>query len=95
MSVRIDSTKIEAIVGVSRDPVNHIARLVSDEHTVYILHSQLCLNSEIVGLRDLRDCPYSLALDEGIDESEWGQDEPVRVMVSDGRLMPYEAGKDG
>jgi hypothetical protein len=94
MSVRVDSTKIEAIVGAERHPVSHIARAVSDEQMVYILHSQHCLDQEIAGIRDLSDCPYSLALDEGIDVAEWIQDEPVRVAVSLGRLVPYEPGKD-
>ena len=94
MSIRIDSTKIEGIVGAERHPLDHIARAVSDEQTVYILHSQHCLDQELAGVRTLQECPYSLALDEGIDVDEWVQDGPVRVMVLCGRLMPYEAGKD-
>jgi hypothetical protein len=90
MSERVDSTKIEAIVGVERHSVNHIARADSDEEMVYILHSQRCLDQEAAGLLDLRDCSYSLALDEGIDPGDWVFDTPVRVMVSYGRLVPYE-----
>jgi len=68
---------IERIVGVPRHETQHYARAVSAEQTVYILHSRECLNSG----RDLRDCPLSLALDNGIDLTEWVEDQPVPVMV--------------
>jgi hypothetical protein len=52
---------------------------------VYILHSQACFN---LG-DDLRDCSYSMALDRGINVSEWIQDVPLPVRVSaSGRLVP-------
>lgn len=85
------SDRIEDIVGATRDPERHIARAVSEEERVYILHSQACLNSG----RDLRLCPYSLALDAGIDLDSWTEDEPHVVVVDHGRLapqsMPYHA----
>lgn len=76
--------RIEAIVGANRDPEQHIARAVSAEQRVYILHSQACSSSG----RDLRLCPYSLALDEGIDPDAWTEDEPVVVAIDHGRLVP-------
>lgn len=76
--------RVEAIVGVLRDTEQHIARAVSEEQRVYILHSHECVNSG----RDLRLCPYSLALDAGIDPDSWTQDEPHYVVVDHGRLVP-------
>ena len=87
MSELVDAGEIEGIVGVARHPINHFARAVSSEQTVYILHSQHCLDSR----PDLRECPYSLALDRGIDVGAWVEDEPLRVMVSMGELIPYDA----
>lgn len=84
MSDLVDSTEIEAIVGVPRDPVQHYARAVSAEQTVYILHSHACLASGV----DLRDCIFSAALDRGIDVERWAQDAAVRVHIEGGRLVP-------
>jgi hypothetical protein len=78
------SDRIEGIVGASRDPDRHIARAVSAEQRVYILHSKGCLQSG----RDLRLCPYSLALDAGIDPLSWVEDEAVVVAIDHGRLVP-------
>lgn len=79
--------RIEAIVGAARDPRQHIARAVSKEQRVYILHSRTCANSG----RDLRLCPYSLALDAGIDPESWVEDKPFVVAVDHGRLVPRDA----
>jgi hypothetical protein len=90
MSQLVDPTEIENIVGVTRHARHHYARAVSAETTVYILHSQLCRDST----PDLRDCPFSLALDRGIEDAEpWAmwhqlQDRPVRVQVINGYLLP-------
>jgi hypothetical protein len=86
MTQRVDSDKIEAIVGISRHPARHYARAVSAEQRVYILHSQECLDSGI----DLRDCDYSRALDYyGIDPGCWVEDQPVHVAISaEGELLP-------
>lgn len=77
--------EIEAIVGVNRHPWQHWAKAVSAEQKVYILHSQGCLDditsSDPTQQRDLRDCPYSLALDLGIDLDDWAEDVPLRVTV--------------
>lgn len=84
MSQLVDSDRIEAIVGTTRHEVDHYARAVSAEQTVYILHSRACLDTG----RDLRDCPYSLALDEGIDAERWVEDVPTVVEIRQGRLVP-------
>lgn len=83
MSDLVPSDQIEGIVGTSRRPTEHWGRAVSATQTVYVLHSQECLDTGW----DVRDCPYSRALDAGIDPSEWTEDEPVRLGILDGRLV--------
>ncbi|MCU1677696.1 MAG: hypothetical protein JWM93_2454 [Frankiales bacterium] len=91
MSDLVPTEDIERIVGAKRHPTEHVARAVSAEEQVYLLHSAECL---ALG-RDLRDCPYSLALDEGINDIEWEVDAPlvVAIAVDDGyaRLIPKAA----
>ena len=77
MSDLVDATAIEEIVGAKRHPTRHQGRAVSCEETVYVLHSQECLNSGI----DLVRCPFSLALDNGIDLDEWQEDMPVTLAI--------------
>lgn len=87
MSALVPATEIEGIVGVERHPVEHWGRAVSGEQTVYILHPVRCRDSGI----DLRDCEYSVALDNGIDMRDWTEreDQPVRLAVDDeGWLIP-------
>src|SRR6516225_10738811 len=55
----VPAKDIERIVGVARHPIEHWGRAVSTEQTVYILHSKECLDKG----GELRDCPYSEALD--------------------------------
>lgn len=91
MADLVPTEDIERIVGAERHKTVHIARAVSAEQTVYILHSRDCLASG----RDLRDCPFSRALDNGIRQSEWVEDVPTPVLV-DGvfgttRLRPATA----
>jgi hypothetical protein len=86
MSQRVDSSKIEGIVGVSRHPTDHYGRAVSAEQVFYILHSQRCVDE----LDDLRDCDYSRALDETVIDDRWVQDEPVVLAVEDWFLVPAE-----
>lgn len=82
MSDLVDGLEIERIVGVKRHLRAHFARAVSKEQRVYILHSQVCLEDN----KDLRNCEFSLALDKGIDESQWVLDRPVPVKIVNGRL---------
>lgn len=90
MTDLVPADDIERIVGVKRHPTQHYGRAVSAKQTVYILHSHYCKDSG----RDLRECPFSLALDRGIEHfypwTGWRrvQDRPVRLEISRGYLMP-------
>ena len=86
MSDLVPADQIEGIVGASRHATDHIGRAVSAEQTVYILHSCTCLDSGI----DLRDCPYSVALDRGIRPAEWVEDSPRRLEIIASRLVGRE-----
>lgn len=84
MTDLVPREQIETIVGSPRQHFRHMARAVSQERTVYILHSFECLESGI----DLRECDYSVALDRGIDEACWPQDHCVEALITiDGRLV--------
>lgn len=81
----VSAEDIEEIVGAKRFKNLHIARAVSSEQTVYILHSQRCFDST----GDLRDCVYSQALSWGIDTEVWSdfEDRPVVVSASGGEEL--------
>jgi len=86
----VSPSRIEEIVGVRRHRQAHYGRAVSAEQTVYILHSQRCLDSGI----DLRECRFSVALDHGIKLETWAgdlQDRPVILGVWQDRLVPIDA----
>ena len=89
MSELVSPAEIEQIVGVKRHEHQHLGRAVSDEETVYVLHSQKCKDSGI----DLRECEWSLALDRGIDLADWSdhQDRPVVLAIYRQRLIPVVA----
>lgn len=80
MSDIVDGVEILKIVGAYRHETQHIARAVSEEQKVYILHSATCVDSD----SDLRECMYSKALDNGIDPSDWSdcEDRPMVVIVN-------------
>jgi hypothetical protein len=84
MSDRVDSNDIETLVGHPRHQTQHWARAVSRSQTVYLLHSYECFEE----FYDLRECPYSLALDNGIPIDVWVEDEPVRVEIDQNDLVP-------
>lgn len=86
MSDLVPAADIERIVGIARHRRAHMGRAVSAEQTVYILHSQACLDSGI----DLRECRFSTALDRGIRPTDWEdrQDMPVALGVWNDRLIP-------
>jgi hypothetical protein len=90
MTDLVPAENIERIVGTLRHPTLHYGHASSSEQTVYILHSQECLDSGI----DLRDCAFSVALDEGIDVGYNGapwtdfEDVPVPLTIWRGRLIP-------
>lgn len=83
MTDRVPADQIEEAVGIQRHSTFHYGRAVSAERRVYILHSQECRDH----YQDLRDCPYSRALDLGITEADWTMDTPVLLMIWDGRLI--------
>jgi len=83
----VPTEDIERIVGVPRHLSEHWGRAVSAEQQVYILHSQYCKNTT----PDLRSCPYSLALDHGIDPADWTEDVAAPLRIRDGRLFPAPA----
>lgn len=92
MSRLESSTTIEAKVGADRHATDHLARAVSAEERVYILHSQECLKSGI----DLRNCEFSVALDNGIDIDVWQgfEDRAVTLAISMwGDLEPQSSGR--
>lgn len=80
MTECVAASEIEGIVGAKRHPEDHLGRAVSAEETVYILHPDDCREF----FDDLRDCPFSKALDRGIDGLRWSgfEDRPVRLWVS-------------
>jgi hypothetical protein len=83
----VDPSEIERIVGRKRSNLLHYARLISEDGMFYIMHSLQCVEFE----KDLRECPYSLALDEGVDPEVWRGwiDKPaVLIDIQDGRLVP-------
>lgn len=84
MTDRVSPKRIEQIVGVQRHQTKHYGRAVSAEQTVYILHSRACRAWN----PDLRECPFSLALDRGIDLDRWVEDVPVELAIDGGRLVP-------
>lgn len=73
------SDQIETLVGAKRHPTMHLARAISAEQRVYLLHPDDCLARGI----DFRSCEYSEALDHGIDLDAWdGQEDQVaRVLI--------------
>lgn len=91
MTELVDPSEIERIVGFERHPTRHYARAVSVEQIVYILHSHACKDSGM----DLRECPFSQALNNGIDEYDWSdmEDQAVRVTIDMRRkLIPVRPG---
>lgn len=86
MAELVSSDRIEALVGCRRHGSVHLGRLVTADQTVYILHSQRCLDSGI----DLRDCVFSQALDRGVQEKSWSGygDRPVLLGIWLDRLIP-------
>ena len=90
MSELVDPAQIEEIVGAGRHRTEHIGRMDTRKKRIYILHSEVCM--EQYG-QDLRHCPYSLALDDGIAEEDWGlRDRPVYLSIDNlGVLTPGRA----
>ena len=84
MSDLVDPSRIEQFVGARRREREHLARAVAVEGVIYILHSRDC----VATTADLRDCPYSLALDAGLVWLETHQmDRPMHASIRNGRLL--------
>ncbi len=86
MTDPVPANEIERIVGVSRHDTDHIGRAVSAEQRLYILHPKECLATQT----DARSCEFSVALDNGIMMSKWGEfeDRPMVLGTFEGRLIP-------
>lgn len=90
MTDLVNPDQIEELVGTKRHPTEHYGSALDTRQTVYILHSHECKNSG----RDLRQCPYSVALDKGIRDvypwTAWRRvtNRPVRLQIARGYLMP-------
>ena len=87
MSDKVDPMTIEAFVGVKRHATEHWGKAYSATDRMYVLHSEECR----AAYDDLRECPYSLALDkaaaEGAMEGWVTFDEPTRLAIRNGYLV--------
>ena len=81
MADLVPPENIERIVGAARHPTRHIARAVSAEERVYLLHAEEC--AEVYD--DLRACPFSSALDRGV-HVPFVEDRAVVVRIVGGYL---------
>lgn len=83
MTNLVNASEIEQLVGAPRHPTLHLVRVDTVTSTVYILHSQECFERLDLRPSDLRECPFSRALDNGLEDYEWSghEDEVVVAMV--------------
>jgi hypothetical protein len=90
-----EGADVEAIVGVQRHDTLHYGRADPREQVLHILHSRECVDSGI----DLRQCPFSLALDVGAPTDVWEgyENQPVELAITDhcGQLIPAALLDDG
>lgn len=88
MSELVNPNEIEKIVGVQRHPTLHYGRASSSDQTVYILHSEECK----IKMDDLRDCDFSRAMDNGIQQDTWDGyiDRPVVLAIVGFELVPSQ-----
>lgn len=87
MTRAVPADKIEAIVGVNRDPVEHYGLALDEEQVFYILHSVVCRDSRP---DSLRECPFSLSLDLGIDRDLFPDYAVPLCIMADNHLAPKE-----
>lgn len=86
MTDLVDPADIERIVGRGRSFSDHYARYVASEDRIYILHSQQCVDKT----PDLRNCPYSIALDDGEVVHPFPSLVPVAIRFApDGRTITF------
>lgn len=89
MANLVPADQIEALVSARRHSVKHLGRHDTATDTIYILHSEQCRAQT----DDLRDCAFSIALDDGVDEDDWDayHDRPIALAVdSEGFLCPWD-----
>lgn len=86
MSAVVPPSHIEEIVGVKRSLDSHYGSAMLEEERFYILHSKNCRDNT----NDLRTCPYSIALDAGIDDGKLLSGEPLLLDITDGRLQSFQ-----
>lgn len=90
MADLVPADRIEQIVGATRHQTEHIGRAVSAEEMVYILHSRECRDST----PDLRDCPFSRAMDQGVGRDLITQaDRPLVLAIQHGRLVTQDGAR--
>jgi hypothetical protein len=84
----VDPRKIEEIVGTVRQDFDHVVR--ASVKGVFILHSRMCVETRGTLEIDLRECPYSQALANGVYPEDWlyDEDRPTITAIQDGRLVP-------
>ena len=84
MTRLVSPDRIESLVGRVRHATAHYARAVPLDDVVYILHSRACVDAHKKLGRDLTQCSFSRALDQGIDSAAWEGHElrPERVAIS-------------
>ena len=90
MTRLVSPDRIESLVGRVRHATSHYARAVPIDDVVYVLHSWACVDAHRTLGRDLTQCSFSRALDQGIDSAAWEGHElrPERVAIRRGRLVP-------
>ncbi|MBS3177722.1 MULTISPECIES: hypothetical protein [unclassified Pseudoclavibacter] len=90
MSDLVPQDAIEIIVGAERHEALHIARMVSGEEVIYVLHSRSCLVTREELKIDLRECPYAKTTDKGLKLEDWKDcsDRAVVVRIVNQRLKP-------
>jgi hypothetical protein len=62
----------------------HYGTVTPSENRIYLIHSEQCH----VHYDELRECPYSVALTNGIDEESWVFDVTVPLEIRDGKVYP-------
>lgn len=84
MTNLVNFSEIEQLVGAPRDRRLHLVRIDTAAETVYILHSQECFERFDMRPSDLRECLFSRALDNGLEDYEWAdyEDQVVEVTVA-------------
>lgn len=91
MTEHVPPDDIEQIVGIPRHDTAHYGRADPREQVLHILHSRACIDTGI----DLRQCPFSLALDVGAPTDVWEpyENQPVELAVTEccGHLVPAAA----